>query len=57
MQDWAVRTENPYEANLFYLPLFNAHNGGNVGWSEGSAGGLHDRCVPCCCEPAHRNGM
>jgi hypothetical protein len=44
MQDWAVRTENPYEANLFYLPLFNTHNGGNVGWQQGASGahvGIH----------------
>jgi hypothetical protein len=36
-RDWAVRTENPWEANMFFMPLFNTHNGGNVGWQEGSA--------------------
>jgi hypothetical protein len=41
-QDWAVRTENPHEANLFYMPLFTTHFGGNVGWQQGAAGG---RCL------------
>eukprot|EP00955_Chlamydomonas_euryale_P101887 365378-Chlamydomonas_euryale.AAC.10 len=29
--DWAVRTENPYEANLFYVPLFAYTAWSNVG--------------------------
>lgn len=34
LQDWSVRTENPYEANLFYVPAFNAIGSMFVGWRE-----------------------
>ncbi len=47
-QDWVVRTENPWEANLFFLPTFNNHNGGNVGWQSGSAGGQAELGIGIC---------
>ena len=37
--NWTIRTENPWEANLFFVPVFANANGVNVGWREGSAGG------------------
>jgi hypothetical protein len=46
LNDWAVRTENPWEANLFMLPAFATFNGGNVGWQEGAAGGASGRPAP-----------
>ncbi|KAG2453114.1 hypothetical protein HYH02_002445 [Chlamydomonas schloesseri] len=30
--DWGVRTENPWEANLFYIPTFTYYYIGNVGF-------------------------
>jgi hypothetical protein len=39
-RDWAVRTENPWEANMFFMPLYATYVGGNVGWMEGAAGEL-----------------
>lgn len=36
--DWSVRTANPWEANLFYIPAFTTFYGGHVGWMQGAQG-------------------
>ena len=39
LSDWSVRTANPHEANLFFLPAFATFHGGHVAWQQGAAGG------------------
>jgi hypothetical protein len=41
-QDWTVRTENPWEANLFYVPaLTYFYSGGQLaGWLAGWLGSV-----------------
>jgi hypothetical protein len=55
LADRAVRTANPHEANLFFLPTFATFHGGNVGWQQGAAGAWAVRrraAGTSCCWPA-----
>lgn len=42
LQDGAVRTENPWEANMFYVPIFAPYAAG--GWAGGRAGVAAGAC-------------
>ena len=34
MDDWSVRTDDPSEASLFYIPALNYHYSGNLGAAQ-----------------------